>query len=366
LKQTAVPVTGGELGPEPGGSRVDWDRRFLYECLIRWGGGSVVPSTGMAGWHETAATATRGASRLLSRAPAGRSSRLNRRLRDVAQVRRVRVPPGTQVLYGNITFPLSRPRLPVVWSTQGILDDRPGMWFPRRSAETHRRFIDASALTQCWSNKGRAGLQEWLGEEHMAKVEVVPPLVYVDLPAPWSRTAGDITAVFVGAYGWLKNLPAALEAMRHVDPGLALEVITADPPPPDLPSNVHWLGPRPRPEVLARLRSADVHLFPSSTESFGMAGIEAMAAGVAQIVHRGGVPAECAAGTALEVDGSDPEQVAAALIRLAGDDDLRSTLATRGHRRWVDHFSPEAVGPRLAELIDRAADAGRSDGRRIP
>ena len=351
MRVTAVAALAGELD-EASPGRADWDRRLLYQALVRWGGGRVKPARARMRWRDALGRACRALSVAGRPLPGWRASAAGRWLRDIAQVQRFAVDDDVEVLYGNIVFPVTAPPRPTVWSTQGVLDARPGIWFPEESARTHARMITRSAATQCWSQLGLAGIVERQPHVDTNKLHVIPPLLYIDLPDPWPRDGTDVVALFVGAFGLLKGIDVVVEAMREVGPGLRLEVICNDTPPADLPAAITWLGPRPRPEVLARLRSADIHLFPSTTESFGIAAVEAMAAGVPQIIDAGGVPAELVGPGGIAVDGRSPASVAAALTSLAADRQRREELGRLGAARYRERFSPEAVGPQLEALFD--------------
>lgn len=357
MHKVAVAATRGDLAPT--GARELWDSGLLYRSLVRWGGGEVSASVG---WREPDRTVRR-AARALSAVGhhqtrwVGSSAR--RVLRDASQVAPVRVPLGTELVYGHIAFPVA-PGVATVWSTQGVLDARPGEWFPNQSTRTHERFVSRAALSQCWSELGRRGLLDRTDLVTDTDIWVVPPLVYVDLPEETPRCHDDLVAVFVGANGRDKNLHVVIEAMAALDAGLRLEVITADPPPGDLPRSIDWLGPRPRPEVLARLASSDLHVFPSRTESFGGVAVEAMAAGLPQIVDRSGVPAEIAAESALTVDGDDPSELRSAMARLASDGSLRADLGARALDRYRAVYHPDVVGPKFEALIDEAWSRSRA------
>ncbi|MGQ0832588.1 MAG: glycosyltransferase family 4 protein [Microthrixaceae bacterium] len=356
MRQVAVAATASDL--EPTGARELWDSGLLYRSMVRWSDGTVRPSLG---WRQPERALRRAASAVSATAkqwPAWVGSSARRALRDASQVAPVRVPPGTELLYGHISFPTA-PGVRTVWSTQGVLDARPGQWFPAQSARTHERFVQRAALSQCWSELGRRGLLERTSAITDDHVWVVPPLVYVDLPPAAPTDAPDVVAVFVGANGRDKNLRVVLEAMASIGPGLRLDVVTNDPEPGHLPPSVRWLGPRARPDVLGLLVSSDIHVFPSRTESFGGVAVEAMAAGLPQVVDRSGVPAEIAGGSALTVDGDDVEEVAAAMARLASDSTLRTALASRARQRYAEEYHPDVVGPRLEALFDEAWNRSR-------
>jgi glycosyltransferase involved in cell wall biosynthesis len=180
--------------------------------------------------------------------------------------------------------------------------------------------------------------------------------MYVDTPStPWPRTDDDVIAIFVGAFGEMKGLDVVLEVARGTQPGVRIEIITASRPPDELPTNVRWLGPRPRDEVLRRMASSDLHLFPSTTESFGAVVVEALAFGLPQIVDHASVTAEVAGEAGVTVDGRDAQSVQSALERLAGDALSRRALGRAARERYLRVYSPDAVGPQLEELFRLAA-----------
>jgi glycosyltransferase involved in cell wall biosynthesis len=272
-------------------------------------------------------------------------------MRDIGQIRLVRVHPGTDALYGHIIFPISRPALPTIWSTAGVIDARPGIWLPDQSAQTHAKLMPRAAAVQCWSEFGKIGLLERLPHVDAATIEVIPPLVQLELPTPMQRSSADPVAIFIGADGAMKGVDVVVEAAGMVR-DVRVEIITHSPRPTTLPPTVDWLGPRPHREVLARLGSAAIHVFPSTTESLGGVVVEAMAAGIAQIVDANSVTAEVAGGGGAAVEGTNAEAVADALRRLAADDSLRQAYADAGRARYESTYSPDAVGPRLERLID--------------
>lgn len=349
MRMTAIPATTAEFASS--GHRAVWDRELLYRSMVRWGQGAVVAATGRPFVSTYARRTLRTVSRAGDVSRWWRSSSHRRWLRDIAQVEPINVPAATEVLYGHIAFPQARPHRPVVWSTNGIVDARPGAWFPDQSARTHERFIRRAAAVQCWTEFGYRGLSERVPQRLLNRVTVVPPLVYVELPDPWERAGHEPVAIFIGAFGELKGLDVVLAVARRV-PDVRVEVITASTRPDTLPDNVDWLGSRPREEVLARLRSAAVHLFPSTTESFGGVVVEALAAGVAQIVDAGSVTAEVLGPGGLAVDGRDVEHVATALDRLVRDTSFRASCAAAGRARFESTYAVDVVGPRVAALIE--------------
>lgn len=92
----------------------------------------------------------------------------------------------------------------------------------------------------------------------------------------------------------------------------------------------------------ATLASSDVFAFPSTTDTFGNAVLEALACGVATVVTDQGGPKEIveADRSGLVVPGEDAQALASAILRILEDSSLRQSLAREGELR-SHRFSPE-------------------------
>lgn len=100
-----------------------------------------------------------------------------------------------------------------------------------------------------------------------------------------------------------------------------------------------------REDVPAILANTDVYVFPSSVEPFGMGPIEAMAAGVPVVTTDAGGLAEIVTDgvDGLHVLPGQPEAIAGAVARLAGDQNLRGRLAAAGRVRAQDFDADKAM-----------------------
>ncbi len=96
-------------------------------------------------------------------------------------------------------------------------------------------------------------------------------------------------------------------------------------------------------------RSASAHIFPSSCEGSAKATYEAAACGLPQITTReaGDVVRDGMEGIVIPAD--DPEALAAAILRLHADADLRARLGAAARQRAVDTFTWEHFRTRLLE-----------------
>jgi glycosyltransferase involved in cell wall biosynthesis len=92
---------------------------------------------------------------------------------------------------------------------------------------------------------------------------------------------------------------------------------------------------------------ARIFAFPSFDEGFGIPLIEAMAAGVPIVTGNRAAPPEVVGDAALLVDPSSDDEIASALVRLAGDDGLGETLVGLGRTRAAGFTWATAVGRTL-------------------
>jgi len=116
-------------------------------------------------------------------------------------------------------------------------------------------------------------------------------------------------------------------------------------------------------ELATAVASADVLVFPSTTDTFGNAVLEAQASGLPAIVSNRGGPQEIVTthGSGVVVDVAEPGAVAQAMDRLLGDSDLRGDMrrralrnaAGRGWEQVLDElWNHEDHGARSAPIVD--------------
>jgi glycosyltransferase involved in cell wall biosynthesis len=132
--------------------------------------------------------------------------------------------------------------------------------------------------------------------------------------------ATNHTLVLVGRRGWMyEPILAALRA-----PGLGGRVRLID----DADNDV----------LPALYSAAELFVYPSLYEGFGLPVVEAMACGTPVVTSTTSSLPEVAGDAALLADPRDADALAAAIERALGDPDLRAALAARGRTR-ARHFS---------------------------
>lgn len=201
-------------------------------------------------------------------------------------------------------------------------------------------------------------------------------------PAP----AGQLRALIVARLIRRKGVDAAIEAVaraRREVPGITLDVLgggTEEPLLRELASRVHPSGIRfhgfvDQPDLPAHFRDADVLLFPSRRDQFGIVVLEGAAAALPIIGSpRAGATTELVEHgvSGFVVDPDNVDGMAARLVQLARDPALRAQLGaaaqakTAGHepavaaRAWlaaIEHALTARQHPRLSTLLaHRLAD----------
>jgi glycosyltransferase involved in cell wall biosynthesis len=119
---------------------------------------------------------------------------------------------------------------------------------------------------------------------------------------------------------------------------------------------VHMTGWIPRAELIDLYRRAWMFVYPSRFEGFGMPVAEAMAAGV-PIACSDIEPLRTVCGDAAELfPPGDEAAIAAALERVATNDDMRARLVAAGARRSTA-FTWESTADRTLAVLEAAAQA---------
>jgi glycosyltransferase involved in cell wall biosynthesis len=131
---------------------------------------------------------------------------------------------------------------------------------------------------------------------------------------------------------------------------------------------VTFWGSVPRSVVLDKLAACDVLVHPGMHESGGWACVEAMGAGLPVVcLDLGGLALQVTEETGIKVPALSPAQavrdLSAALIRLAGDPELRARMGQAGRRRVEQSFLWDDRGDRMAAIFEQITRTG--DGKRL-
>lgn len=116
-----------------------------------------------------------------------------------------------------------------------------------------------------------------------------------------------------------------------------------------------------RQDVESWLRAADVFVFPSESESFGLAPLEANACGVPVVCTPAGALEETVPDgiCGIRVPVGDGEAIKKAMRKLAGDEDLRNRIGKQARARVEREYSFEAVAERHLVWFGQLMKGGR-------
>jgi glycosyltransferase involved in cell wall biosynthesis len=185
-------------------------------------------------------------------------------------------------------------------------------------------------------------------------------------PARTFEPIGDrpIRVLAVGTLQPRKNLGRLLLAIRAVaavrpvtltvvgPDGFQADAIRAQ---LDGVGHVHVLGYLTDGALLEQYLQADMMVYPSIYEGFGLPVVEAMATGLPVITTTGGALPEVAGEAASIVDPLDVGAIASEILRLADDVDLRRTRAATGRVRAAS-FSWSKAADQLVSVYRAAID----------
>lgn len=175
--------------------------------------------------------------------------------------------------------------------------------------------------------------------------------------------------LFVGAVEKRKNLVNLLEALARVRragesvdlvlagrEGEASAEVAAAAKRLGLGPAVRNLGYLPDTEVRDLYRLAQLFVFPSLCEGFGLPLLEAMASGLAAAVSRAGALPEVGGDAAAYFEPEDPADIARVILELLGDEPRRRQLAEKGKRR-ASGFTWAETARRTLAFYERTAGA---------
>ena len=174
--------------------------------------------------------------------------------------------------------------------------------------------------------------------------------VLVDAFGQLARQRDDVHLVLAGPDndGYGRTVRRWLEAERVLDRSTFTGML---------------LGPR----KLAALRAADVFALPSHTENFGVAVVEAMAAGLPIVIsNRVNIWREIADAQAGLVVHRDPGEVARAIASVLNDSTARSTMGERARRLVAERFTWTAAGERMSAVYRGIVEGRNRHGLEVP
>jgi glycosyltransferase involved in cell wall biosynthesis len=225
----------------------------------------------------------------------------------------------------------------------------------------HRMF-HAAAVLQAWSNWAKRSAVDDYGVPE-DKIVVNPPGVDLDQWRPTSPDeSGDpVRVLFVGGDFRRKGGELLLSWLEDTADDVELHVVTREPVPsrPNL-YVYHGLEPNSEP-LLALYRQADLFVLPSLGECFGIATVEAMAAGLPVIGSDVGGTADIIeeGRNGFITRAGDAAALALAIDAMVGDATMRRRFGVRSRQLAEQRFDVAANARQTLGQLKQLASGGR-------
>jgi MMP alpha-(1->4)-mannosyltransferase len=198
------------------------------------------------------------------------------------------------------------------------------------------------------------------------RLAVVPLGVDPDVFRPVTgRRNGHLVMATASADVPLKGVAVLLEAMAGVRAQTGAELVVVGRPDAGgdtgrlvarlgLDGAVRFVGGLPEEELVDLYAQATLAVVPSLYEGFSLPAIEAMACGVPLVATSAGALPEVVGPAGVLVPPGDASALAAALLKLLGDEPRRRALGAGGRRRAVGEFSWKRTAERTADVYREA------------
>jgi len=246
--------------------------------------------------------------------------------------------------------------------------------FPRYVGLLRRSYVKhvtGMVARRCWRVITLSEYSKWQICARLAvppeKIVVVPgavdPEFLAEATAPAEATKPDGRYILNVSNKWLhKNAATAVRVLKALERKCDHRLIMVGRQNPFVLRLIQELDLEDRVEVrenvsdqeLAELyRGADVFLFPSLSEGFGLTPLEAMACGTPTICSYAGSLAEVLGDASVLVSPYDVEHMAISVLRILDDADFRDDLIRRGLER-SHTFNWDAIARQILDIYEDA------------
>ncbi len=235
-----------------------------------------------------------------------------------------------------------------------------GCW--TRHQELLKEMVNLAGVNLCFTERDRLGLAQAVPGARLARIapfiDASPFLERPSVPRQ-SRLVtvammrpGDKTGSYVAlaeALALIADLDWSLAIVGDGPERTAVEALFSG----FAPGRVEWFGQLSRKEVAEVLSGGSIFVWPGHGEAYGLAYLEAQAAGLPVVAERvAGVPEVVEHGrTGLLVPAGEPQAFADAVASLLADEPRRRLLAEAARRFVSEERSVTVMARRLSEAL---------------
>lgn len=201
------------------------------------------------------------------------------------------------------------------------------------------------------------------------KVKVVPHGVDISRFAPREKKSKSIRLLFVGGLEERKGVRYLIEALSsviNIHSGVELILVGNGAQEPELKELARKLNLEKHikfagyvngwsNEITNYYNSADIFVFPSLKEGFGMVLMEAMACGLPVISTNTSAIPEVVGDAGILVEPKNPQALAEAIINLIENEELRKELGKKGRKRVEENFTWDKVAEKMIKIYEEVA-----------
>ncbi len=113
--------------------------------------------------------------------------------------------------------------------------------------------------------------------------------------------------------------------------------------------HIYFLENVPNEDLPALYQMAEIFIYPSRFEGFGIPILEALSSGIPVITTKGGCFAEAGGRHSIYIDPDQPEEIAASIRRIIEDTRLHREMSDKG-RRHADRFRDETIAAAIMNV----------------
>jgi glycosyltransferase involved in cell wall biosynthesis len=230
---------------------------------------------------------------------------------------------------------------------------------------TVKAAVRAAALNICFTAEDREGLERLVAPERLGDmapfIDAEPFLASLQSSAPDGPVRLVTVAMMRGGAKLASYEMLARALGRIVDVPWKLEIVGGGPRRPAVAAcfahipgdRIHWAGELDAHAVAERLSAADLFVWPGTGEAYGIAYLEAQAAGLAVVAQAtAGVPTVVRHGaTGLLTPSGDEAAYASAIASLVTDPPLRHRLGRAARDFVTEERSLAAAATHLRRLL---------------